>query len=187
MNNLWRKKEALSLEGRKILLALEPAALNELILPDLKDARLEVHIAGSLEDAIQRLTFSPPDFLVLCEGFSTHQPHLNPLLTFVAKMPTSTRTNLIVVWISNAVKTRDYLAAFTLSVNLVMQPEYLRDLTRLLLENWQEARDLVEVYSSSPPGRTFAEVIKNRRDSRGPDSRIQGAAARSDRGLPSNP
>jgi hypothetical protein len=146
MNNLWVRSEPLALEGQEILLALEPSALNELLMPDLKRAGLQVRIAASLDDAARQITFSPPAFLILSEGFGTRQPHLNPLLTLVAKLPAAPRRNLIVVWVSPSVKTRDYLTAFALSVNLVIQPDYFPDLVRLLTETWQEVLDLFEGY-----------------------------------------
>lgn len=146
MNHPRAHAESLHLEGQTVLLALEPSTLIELLAPQLQEAGLEFQIAASLEDAIQKLTFSPPNFLILCEGFSTRQAHLNPLLAFVAKMPSASRRNLIVVWISGSVKTRDYLTAYSLSVNLVVQPEYLSDLVRLLSETRQEALDLFSDY-----------------------------------------
>lgn len=146
MNSLWTHSEPLTLEGKSILLAMEPPALNELIVPELKQAGLKTGIAASLEEAARQLTFSPPDFLLVSEGFGTRQPHLNPLLALVAKMPAAARRNLIVVWVSPSVKTRDYLAAYALSVNLVIQPDYFRDLVRLLMETWQEVLDLFGGY-----------------------------------------
>ena len=134
------------LEGKTILLALEPSSLNELVVPPLIEAGMEIKIAASLDDAIQRLNIAPPEFLLLSEGFSTHQPHLNPLLNLIAKLPTSSRRTLFVTWLGTSVKTRDYLGAFSLSVNLVIHPDYLTDLIRLLTESWQEYLDLFGVY-----------------------------------------
>jgi len=134
------------LEGKAILLALEPSSLNELVIPPLIEAGMEVKIAASLENAIQRLTISAPEFLLLAEGFGTHQPHLNPLLDFIAKLPAPTRRTLFVAWVGASVKTRDYLTAFALSVNLVIHPDYLMDIIRLLAESRQEYLDLFGVY-----------------------------------------
>jgi hypothetical protein len=134
------------LEGKAILLALEPSSLNELVIPPLVEAGMKSIIAASLEDAIQRLTFSAPDFLLLSEGFSTHHSHLNPLLDFIARMPTAARRSLFVTWVGGSVKTHDYLGAFALSVNLVIHPDYLTDITRLLAETRQEYLDLFGTY-----------------------------------------
>jgi hypothetical protein len=146
MNNLWTHSEPLALDGKSILLALEPAPLGEMIIPELQQAGMEVRLAASLEEAARQITFTPPDFLILSEGFGTHQPHLNPLLALLTKMPAAARRNLIVVWVSPSVKTRDYLTAYTLSVNLVLQPDYFQDLLRLLIETWREVLDLFEGY-----------------------------------------
>lgn len=146
MNNLWVHSEPLALEGRSILLALEPSALNEMVMPELQRAGMQTRIAASLEEAARQIAFSPPEFLILSEGFGTHQPHLNPLLTLVTRMPAAARRNIIVVWVSPSVKTRDYLTAYALSVNLVIQPDYFQDLVRLLTETWQEALDLFSGY-----------------------------------------
>jgi hypothetical protein len=134
------------LEGKAILLALEPSSLNELVNPPLIEAGMEVMIAASLEDAIRRLTISAPEFLLLAEGFGTRQPHLNPMLNFIAKLPTPSRQTLIVAWVGASVKTRDYLTAFALSVNLVIHPDYLMDIIRMLTESRQEYLDLFGVY-----------------------------------------
>ena len=146
MNNLWMHSEPLTLQGKTILLALEPAALGEMIIPELQQAGMQVRLTASLEEAAQQITFSPPEFLILSEGFGTRQPHLNPLLTLLTKMPAAARRNIIVVWVSPSVKTRDYLTAYALSVNLVLQPDYFPDLVRLLTETWQEVLDLFEGY-----------------------------------------
>ena len=134
------------LGGKTMLLALEPTSLNELVVPPLTEAGLQINIAASLDDVIQRLTISPPDFLLFSEGFSTRQAHLNPLLNFIAKLPGSSRRALFAAWISTSVKTRDYLNAFSLSVNLVIHPDYLMDTIRLLNESWREYQDLFGVY-----------------------------------------
>jgi len=134
------------LEGKAILLALEPSSLNELVTPLFIEAGMEVMIAASLEDAIRRLTISSPEFLLLAEGFGTRQPHLNPMLNFIAKLPATSRRTLFVAWVGAAVKTRDYLTAFALSVNLVIHPDYLMDIIRMLVESRQEYLDLFEVY-----------------------------------------
>ena len=134
------------LEGKAILLALEPSSLNELVIPPLIEAGLEVKIAASLEDAIRQLTLSAPEFLLLAEGFGTRKAHLNPMLNFIAKLPAPSRRTLFVAWVGGSVKTRDYLSAFALSVNLVIHPDYLMDTSRLLSESWQEYLDLFGVY-----------------------------------------
>ena len=134
------------LEGKAILLALEPSSLNELVTPLFIEAGMEVMIAASLEDAIRRLTISSPEFLLLAEGFGTRQPHLNPMLNFIAKLPATSRRTLFVTWVGASVKTRDYLTAFALSVNLVIHPDHLMDTTRLLAESRQEYLDLFGVY-----------------------------------------
>jgi len=134
------------LEGKTILLALEPSSLNELVIPPLIEAGMEVKIAASLDDAIERLPISAPEFLLLAEGFGTRQPHLNPMLNFIAKLPATSRRTLFVTWVGAAVKTRDYLTAFALSVNLVIHSDYLMDIIRMLVESRQEYLDLFEVY-----------------------------------------
>jgi hypothetical protein len=134
------------LEGKTILLALEPSSLNELVIPPLNEAGMEVKIAASQEDAVRQLTATEPAFLLLTEGFGTRQPHLNPMLNYIAKLPSSSRRTLFVAWVGASVKTRDYLTAFALSVNLVIHPDYLMDINRLLAESWQEYLNLFDVY-----------------------------------------
>ncbi|HSO72143.1 MAG TPA: hypothetical protein VLR91_05785, partial [Thermodesulfobacteriota bacterium] len=114
--------------------------------PQLIEAGMEVKIAASLDDAIQRLTVSAPQVLLLAEGFGTHQPHLNPLLNYIAKLRSPSRRPFFVAWVGATVKTRDYLNAFALSVNLVIHPDYLMDIIRLLSESRQEYLDLFGVY-----------------------------------------
>jgi hypothetical protein len=146
MNQPAAATEAGLLEGKTILLALEPSSLNELLIPPLNEAGMEVKIAASLEDAIRRLTESAPEFFLLAEGFGTHQPHLNPMLNYLAKLPSPSRRTLFVAWVGASVKTRDYLTAFALSVNLVIHPDYLMDIVRLLTESWQEYQSLFGAY-----------------------------------------
>lgn len=146
MNQPATPTEPEFLEGKVILLALEPSSLNELVIPPLIEAGMEVKIAASLEDAIQQVTVSAPEFLLLAEGFGTRQLHLNPMLNFIAKLPAPSRRTLFVAWVGASVKTRDYLTAFALSVNLVIHPEYLMDIIALLAESRQEYLDLFGVY-----------------------------------------
>ena len=49
-------------------------------------------------------------------------------------------------WVGASANTRDYLGAFALSVNLVIHPEYLTDIIRLLAESQQEYWDLFGAY-----------------------------------------
>jgi hypothetical protein len=146
MNQIATATEPGPLEGKAILLTLEPGSLNEWVIPPLIEAGMKVEIAASLEDAIQRLTVSAPEFLLLAEGFGTRQPHLNPLLDFIAKLPAPSRRTLFVAWVGASVKTRDYLTAFALSVNLVIHPDHLTDIIRLLAESRQEYLDSFGVY-----------------------------------------
>jgi hypothetical protein len=146
MSNLWLEPGPEILKGKRVLLAMEPSSLNELLSPLLTDAGALPRQVGTLEEAVHTIQFSPPDFVILCAGFTTHHPLQNPLLNTLQKMPAANRRNLFLVWISAEAKTKDYLSAFALSVHLTVHPDYLESLADLINDSWKEWKELYQVF-----------------------------------------
>jgi hypothetical protein len=146
MGSLWLDAGPDILKGKTVLLALEPSALAELLSPLLLEAGAVPKIVSTVDEALDAIQFSDPEFIILCEGFTTHHPLQNPLLLPLQKMPAHKRRNLFVTWVSAEAKTRDKLSALALSVHLVVHPDYLQSLVDLIQDTWMEYKELYRAF-----------------------------------------
>lgn len=146
MGSLWLETGPDILKGKTVLLALEPSALAELLGPLFLEAGAVPKIVSTVDEALDTIQFSDPEFIILCEGFTTHHALQNPLLSQLQKLPTYIRRDLFVTWISAEAKTRDNLSALALSVHLVVHPDYLQSLVDLIQDTWMEYKELYRVF-----------------------------------------
>ena len=87
-----------------------------------------------------------PEFFILSEGLGQEGSQSNSLLEYIQKMPTSQRREIFVVWVGANVKSGDMLSAFSYSVNLVLQPEQLPGITKMIKKSWSQWKDLYQVF-----------------------------------------
>jgi len=98
------------------------------VVAALKAEGYAAQVATSAADAIQRLRFMAYALAVIREGFGTAAGEGNPVLDHVAEMPMGARRGMHVVLVSPSAGSHDSAAAFTRSVDLVLN---LKDLPHL--------------------------------------------------------
>lgn len=118
------------------------------VVAALKAEGYAAQVATSTADAIQRLRFMAYALAVIREGFGATAGEGNPVLDHVAEMPMGARRGMHVVFISPNASSHDSTAAFTRSVNLVLNlkdlPHLAEALKRSLTETEQAHRVLLD-------------------------------------------
>ncbi len=100
-------------------------------------------------EAAEKLRFTPYTAVILRDGFGTPAGDGNPVLEHIAEMGMAVRRNLLVVFVSPAVRSHNSPAAFAKSVNLVLNLRDLPHLTEALDETRLEAERTYRVLHES--------------------------------------
>jgi hypothetical protein len=61
-------------------------------------------------------------------------------------MPVGQRREIFLVWVGKNMKPGDMLSAFSLSVNLVLPPDKLPEITNQIKKSWTQWKDLYQVF-----------------------------------------
>ena len=130
------------------LVCMSAPAERDQVVAALKAEGYAAQVATSTADAIQRLRFMAYALAVIREGFGTAVGEGNPVLDHVAEMPMGARRGMHVVLVSPNTGSHNSAAAFTRSVNLVLNlkdlPHLAEALKRSLAETEQGYRVLLE-------------------------------------------
>jgi hypothetical protein len=145
MDRLWTAPEKNPLANRTVLMAVQPLWLDTLIKAIQEEGGHPLPVNNE-EEVFSCLQFEQPEFFILSEGLGREGSQSVSLLEYIQKMPTSQRREIFVVWIGRNVKPGDMLSAFSYSVNLVLQPEQLLEMTRLMKKAWSQWKDLYQVF-----------------------------------------
>lgn len=81
--------------------------------------------AQNVVDALKKIRAHPFDMIVLHERFEGAEPEENPILGFLERMAMESRRGIFVILLTERFRTFDNLAAFKLSVNLVIHPKHM--------------------------------------------------------------
>lgn len=130
------------------LVCVSAPAERDQVVAALKAEGYAAQVATSTADAIQRLRFMAYALAVIREGFGTPAGDGNPVLDHVAEMPMGARRGMHVVLVSPNAGSHDSAAAFTRSVNLVLNlkdlPHLAEALKRSVAETEQAYRVLLD-------------------------------------------
>jgi hypothetical protein len=145
MNRLWTAPEENPFADRTILITVQSPWVDPLTKSIEGEGGLSLSVDNK-EEAFSFLQFEQPEFFILSEGLGPEGSQSISLLEFIQKMPTSQRREIFVVWIGKNVKSGDMLSAFSYSVNLVLQPEHLSGITKMMRKSWSQWKDLYQVF-----------------------------------------
>lgn len=145
MSRLWTASEENLFTDRTILIAVQSLWVDPLAKTIQEEGGHPLSVDNK-EEAFSFLQFEEPEFLILSEGLGQGDSQSNSLLEYIQKMPTSQRREIFVVWVGTNVKSGDMLSAFSYSVNLVLQPEQLPVITKMMRKSWVQWRDLYQVF-----------------------------------------
>jgi CheY-like chemotaxis protein len=119
------------------------------VVAALKTEGYAAQVATGAADAIQRLRFMAYALAVIREGFGTAVGEGNPILDHLAEMPMGARRGMHVVFISPNAGSHDSAAAFTRSVNLVLNLKDLPHLAEALMRSVAETEQANRVLLDS--------------------------------------
>jgi hypothetical protein len=145
MNRLWTALEENPFSDRTILITVQSPWVDPLTKAVQEEGGLSLSV-NNKEEAFSFLQFEQPEFFILSEGLGPEDSQSISLLEFIQKMPASQRREIFVVWVGKNVKSGDMLSAFSYSVNLVLQPEHLPGITKMIRKSWSQWKDLYQVF-----------------------------------------
>jgi CheY-like chemotaxis protein len=126
------------------------------VVAALKAEGYSAQVATGTADAIQRLRFMAYALAVIREGFGSAAGEGSPVLDHVAEMPMGARRGMHVVLLSPSAGSHDSAAAFTRSVNLVLNlkdlPHLAEALKRSAAETEQAYRVLLDTLRAQGKG-----------------------------------
>ena len=148
MNRLWTGSEDNPFADRTVLIAGQPPWVEPLVHTVHEEGGHPITV-DKVEEGFSILQFEQPEFFILSDGFGHDSSQPNPLLAYIQDMPTSQRREIFVVWVGSNIKSGDMLSAFSYSVNLVLQPEQIPELTKMIKKSWFQWKDLYQVFLHS--------------------------------------
>jgi CheY-like chemotaxis protein len=112
----------------------------------LQELGYRVHIPSAVPEALERIRRNPYEIVVVDEEFQGATLHDHPLLRSIQWMSTPSRRSMFVALLSREMKTFDNMAAFVLSVNLVVNVSDVEQLRALLDRALAETDEFYRVY-----------------------------------------
>ncbi len=144
MSRLWTGVEDNPFADRSVLIAVQPLWVDPLVEAFLEEGGHALSV-DKVEEVFPILQFEQPEFLILSEGFDLDGSQPNPLLGYIQNMSMDQRREIFVVWFGTNIKTGDLLSAFSYSVNLVLHPEKLSEISKQIKKSWSQWKDLFQV------------------------------------------
>jgi len=120
----------------------------ETVRGTLRELGFKIHSVDNSEMAIERMRYTPYDIIVIQEDFAGHSLQSNPPLHYFAPLSMAQRRTSMVVLIGPSFKTLDAMQAFGQSVQLVVNPADLPNLTAIMKKSWAEFGMQYCVYKS---------------------------------------
>ena len=145
MSRLWTGTEDNPLADRTILIAVHSSWV-EPTLTAFREKGGHTLYVTKVEEVFPILQFEQPEFFILSEDFGIDGSQPNFLLEYIQNMPVGQRREIFVVWVGKNMKSGDMLSAFSLSVNLVLTPDKLPEITKQIKKSWAQWKDLYQVF-----------------------------------------
>lgn len=98
----------------------------------LKEMGYRVYEALNIRDALKKTRFYIYNLVIIDENFDSKDPETNELLTYFSFLPMSTRRKMFIVLLSDRFRTMDNMAAFNISVNLIVNRKNVQDFAAIL-------------------------------------------------------
>jgi hypothetical protein len=145
MSRLWTGSEDNPLADRTILIAVQSSWVEQTLTAFREKGGHPLYVT-KVEEVFPLLQFEQPEFFILSEGFGVDGSQPNFLLEYIQNMPVGQRREIFVVWVGKNMKSGDMLSAFSLSVNLVLPPDKLPEITNQIKKSWAQWKDLYQVF-----------------------------------------
>jgi DNA-directed RNA polymerase subunit RPC12/RpoP len=134
-------------EGVKLALVLDTdgGRLSE-ITPALEELGYKAIQSLSLQEAMSKIRLHPFDMVMISDGFDGRGLDGNPVINYLNHLSLSVRRKIYLVLISDRFKTMDNMMAFTMSANLVVNPEDLSNIRLILKKGASDSEKFYKVF-----------------------------------------
>jgi hypothetical protein len=121
------------MEGTATALVCEPdPAVREKIIADLQEQDYQITTPVSAKDALKAMRFHVFDVIVLNERFDAENPEPTNLLQYLENLNMATRRKIFVALVSEKYRTMDNMAAFSRSVNIMLNIKSIADVGKII-------------------------------------------------------
>lgn len=118
----------------------------DFISSSLKSLNYKIDISTSSADTFEKIKFNQYDVIILNENFAGSTPENNEVLKFFQNMPMVSRRHIFLALIGQNFKTLDNMAAFSKSVNAVINKSDMENLTNILKKSIADNEQFYKVY-----------------------------------------
>lgn len=134
-------------EGVKIaLICSENSDIQAKSRAALEGMDYRVFNSTNLKDAMSKIRYHHFDVVVLDEKFSGEDHRSNAILRFFMPMPMSTRRRMFLALVGNDFRSMDNMAAFSLSVNVVINTNDLDQMDKMFYKSISENDKFYKVF-----------------------------------------
>jgi CheY-like chemotaxis protein len=138
------------MEGTATALVCESdPAIREKISGDLQELDYQITTPVSAKDALKAMRFHIFDVIVLNERFDAENPEPTDLLQYLENLNMATRRRTFVALVSEKYRTMDNMAAFSLSVNLVINRKSIGDVGKIIKLGVADNRAFYHVFQET--------------------------------------
>lgn len=119
-------------EGKTALVCEPDPTVRKTILSALENMEYHITDAKDTKDAVTNMRYHVYDLVLVNESFDTGNPDQNGVLHYLERLPMSVRRNIFAVLISGRHRTMDNMAAFSRSVNMILNLKNINDIKKIL-------------------------------------------------------
>ena len=132
--------------GATALVCESDPAVREKISVSLKELGYRVTASAAAKDALKAMRFHVFDVIVLNELFDAADPQANSVLLYLEEMPMTTRRRFFVALVSTRFRTMDNMAAFSRSVNVVINLKNIGELGKIIRQGIADNKAFYHVF-----------------------------------------
>lgn len=134
-------------QDQRLALVCEDAPERQAIIKAALDQiGFSMHLATSVEEAIERMRRDAYEIVIVNEQFRGASPLDNAVLASIRQMPMAVRRYMFVVLLGRAYKTFDNMMAFARSMNAVVNLNDLQHLAAILVKGVNENNQFYRVF-----------------------------------------
>ncbi|MFA4915738.1 MAG: hypothetical protein WC560_03605 [Syntrophales bacterium] len=114
--------------GETALICEADPSMREKITNALESLGYQITEPASTRDALKRMRFHVYNLVILNQTFDTEDLNNNDVLNYLNTLSMSTRRQIFVALVTDRFRTMDNMAAFNMSVNLVINSNDINDI-----------------------------------------------------------
>jgi CheY-like chemotaxis protein len=135
--------------GLTALVCEADPTVREKISEGLKGLDYQITTPEKAKEALKAMRFHVFDVVVLNELFDTTNPETNEILLYLDNLNMSTRRRFFVALVSDRYRTMDNMAAFSRSVNLVINLKSIEDTGRIIKQGLIDHKAFYHIFQET--------------------------------------